>query len=121
MKFLPGQLKRFSCKWSGEISYDFACRADTSTHTLKLPIVPYANRLHALVQSALFNLSSLTTVLLLLICICTYIRGYRKGIFDAEDGSHHGLRGDTKIHVIEKTFLRLFMCYTWATAITKSQ
>ncbi|CAM9146020.1 unnamed protein product [Ascophyllum nodosum] len=28
-----------------------------------------------------------------MICICTYIRGYRKGIFDVEDGSRHGLRG----------------------------
>lgn len=46
-----------------------------------------------LVQSALFNLADLITVLLLLICICTYIRGYRKGIFDVEDGTHRGLRG----------------------------
>lgn len=47
----------------------------------------------SLVQSALFDLSQFITVILLLICVCTYVRGYRKGIFDAEDGSHHGLRG----------------------------
>lgn len=47
----------------------------------------------ACVQSAIFRLVDLITVLLLLICICTYIRGYRKGIFDSADGSHHGLRG----------------------------
>lgn len=52
----------------------------------------------SLVQSALFNLSDLITVLLLLICICTYIRGYRKGIFDVEDGTHHGLRGGKRTH-----------------------
>ncbi|CAN0546128.1 unnamed protein product, partial [Ectocarpus sp. 8 AP-2014] len=36
----------------------------------------------------------LLTVILLLICVCTYVRGYRKGIFDVEDGSHSGLRGE---------------------------
>ncbi|CAM9329839.1 unnamed protein product [Hapterophycus canaliculatus] len=35
----------------------------------------------------------LLTVLLLFICICTYVRGFRKGIFDVEDGSHSGVRG----------------------------
>eukprot|EP00903_Cladosiphon_okamuranus_P022275 g20481.t1 len=44
-------------------------------------------------MSALFNMVDLVTVLLLLICICTYVRGFRKGIFDVEDGSHSGLRG----------------------------
>lgn len=45
-------------------------------------------------QSALFNLVDLITVILLMICICTYIRGYRKRIFDVEDGTHHGFRGE---------------------------
>lgn len=49
-------------------------------------------------QSALFNMVDLLTVLLLLICICTYVRGFRKGIFDVEDGSHSGLRGDRAQH-----------------------
>lgn len=40
----------------------------------------------------------LLTVLLLLICICTYVRGFRKGIFDVEDGSHSGLRGEEQPH-----------------------
>lgn len=57
-----------------------------------LPRIPAPHP--ACLQSALFNLQSLITVLLLLICICTYVRGYRKGIFDAEDGSHYGLRGE---------------------------
>ncbi|CAM9606828.1 unnamed protein product [Scytosiphon promiscuus] len=35
----------------------------------------------------------LLTVLLLFICICTYVRGFRKGIFDVEDGSRSGVRG----------------------------
>lgn len=62
-----------------------------------MPLPPFPVRFacpYFLVQSALFNLSDLITVLLLLICICTYIRGYRKGIFDVEDGTHHGLRGE---------------------------
>ncbi|CAB1097829.1 conserved unknown protein [Ectocarpus siliculosus] len=44
-------------------------------------------------MSALFSMPDLLTVILLLICVCTYVRGYRKGIFDVEDGSHSGLRG----------------------------
>ncbi|EEC48356.1 predicted protein [Phaeodactylum tricornutum CCAP 1055/1] len=34
-------------------------------------------------MSAIFDFSSLVTVLLLLICTCTYLRELRPGIFDA--------------------------------------
>lgn len=74
--------------------------ASTSAVALENILVPNASLpspplyLSDPVQSALFNMVDLLTVLLLLICICTYVRGYRKGIFDVEDGSHHGLRGE---------------------------
>ncbi|CAM9513167.1 unnamed protein product [Choristocarpus tenellus] len=44
-------------------------------------------------MAAIFEFSKLITVILLFICICTYLRGYRKGIFDTEDGSRSGFRG----------------------------
>ncbi|KAG5178189.1 hypothetical protein JKP88DRAFT_201951 [Tribonema minus] len=46
-------------------------------------------------MSAIFDFSSLITVLLLLICTCTYLRGFRSGIFDnsAEPHRHTGFKG----------------------------
>ena len=49
----------------------------------------------------------LLTVLLLLICICTYVRGFRKGIFDVEDGSHSGLRGEKQPRKLKKLTFEL--------------
>ena len=58
-------------------------------------------------------MADLLTVLLLLICICTYVRGYRKGIFDVEDGSHSGLRGEPYRQVLQSThsvFIHAMAC-----------
>ncbi|CAM9961564.1 unnamed protein product [Phaeothamnion confervicola] len=45
-------------------------------------------------MSAIFDFSSLVTVILLFICTCAYLRGYRQTIFDSnEGGRHEGVRG----------------------------
>jgi hypothetical protein len=46
----------------------------------------------SLVQSAIFDLSSMLTVLLLFICTCSYVRGKRPNIFDdpANPGKQSG-------------------------------
>lgn len=49
----------------------------------------------SILQSAIFDFSSLITVILLLICACTYLRSYRPAIFDnaTEPHRHTGFRG----------------------------
>jgi hypothetical protein len=64
--------------------------------TLSQPFVVPGATSHILLfilQSAIFDFGSMITVLLLLICTCTYIRGFRTTIFDTEPGVHGGFKG----------------------------
>jgi Protein of unknown function (DUF1242) len=64
-------------------------------HTLLLALVHTAHAIATCPQSAIFDFSSLITVLLLLICTCTYVKLYKASIFDhtAEPHRHTGFKG----------------------------
>lgn len=64
----------------------------------KADSIPSCSACFRLLQSAIFDFSSLVTAILLLIVTCTYLRGFRKTIFDnapSPDGviRHEGIMG----------------------------